>query len=196
MWRSSAIDWRTWRRVTRCNTSRQRNAVRQVDARITDRRLWRAGSEPGDRHRQVHRRVPDGQLGDAVGGHPLLVDTANQALLLLGIRRSRRPADATHEFGHGKELYFWSLIVAVLLFGVGGGMAFYEGFQHVIDPHPIENVLVSYVVLGIALLLEGSSWTIAYREISAETDGRTCGRRSPAARIRRSSPCCSRTAPR
>jgi cation diffusion facilitator family transporter len=102
-----------------------------------------------------------------------LVDTGNQGLLLIGIRRSARPADDLHEFGHGKELYFWSLVVAIVLFGVGGGLAFYEGIQHVLDPHPIENFVVNYVVLGISFALEASSWTIAFREISKAAGGRS-----------------------
>lgn len=97
-----------------------------------------------------------------------VVDTGNQLLLLVGIRRSRQPPDDLHEFGHGKELYFWSLVVAVVLFGVGGGVALYEGFDRFINPHPIENPIVNYVVLVIAFVLEATSWTIALREISAE----------------------------
>jgi len=97
-----------------------------------------------------------------------LVDTGNQALLLVGIRRSKLPPDDTHDFGHGKELYFWSLVVAIVLFGVGGGLAFYEGIQHVLDPHPIESPIVSYVVLILAFALEASSWTIALRELRAQ----------------------------
>ncbi len=105
-----------------------------------------------------------------------LVDTGNQGLLLIGINRSNKPADDDHEFGHGKELYFWSLVVAIVLFGVGGGLAFYEGISHVLNPHPIENVMVSYVVLAISFALEGTSWTIAYREISAQGGGRSLRR--------------------
>src|SRR3990170_5121236 len=92
-----------------------------------------------------------------------VVDTGNQGLLLLGIRRSRRPADADHPFGHGKELYFWSLVVAIVLFGVGGGLALYEGIIHVLAPEPIEDYFVSYVVLIVAFLLESASWTVAVR---------------------------------
>src|SRR5215216_3638317 len=68
-----------------------------------------------------------------------LVDTGNQGLLLLGIRRSRSAPDTEHPFGHGKELYFWSLIVAVVLFGVGGGMSIYEGITHILHPNPLED---------------------------------------------------------
>jgi cation diffusion facilitator family transporter len=97
-----------------------------------------------------------------------VVDTGNQVLLLVGIRRSHQPPDREHEFGHGKELYFWSLVVAVVLFGVGGGLAFYEGIEHVLHPHPIESPIVSYVVLAIAFVLEAGSWSIALREIRAQ----------------------------
>jgi cation diffusion facilitator family transporter len=102
-----------------------------------------------------------------------LVDTGNQALLLLGIRRSRRPADEDHPFGHGKELYFWSLVVAIVLFGVGGGVALYEGITHVLDPTPIEDPFISYVVLALAFVLEASSWTIAVREIAHQAGERS-----------------------
>jgi cation diffusion facilitator family transporter len=97
-----------------------------------------------------------------------VVDTGNQVLLLIGIRQSRLGPDEEHDFGHGKELYFWSLVVAIVLFGVGGGLAFYEGIQHFIDPHPIESPIVSYVVLIVAFVLEASSWSIALRELRAQ----------------------------
>jgi cation diffusion facilitator family transporter len=102
-----------------------------------------------------------------------VVDTGNQGLLLLGIRRSRAPADEDHPFGHGKELYFWSLVVAVVLFGVGGGLAIYEGIVRVLSPAPIEDPLVSYVVLGLAFVLEASSFTVAVRELIKEAAGRS-----------------------
>ncbi len=95
-----------------------------------------------------------------------LVDTGNELLLLFGLRRSRTPADKDHPFGHGQELYFWSLIVAVLLFGVGGGMSIYEGISHILDPSPLEDAFIAYVVLAIALVLEGTSWVIAARAVA------------------------------
>ena len=95
-----------------------------------------------------------------------LVDTANEGLLLVGLRRSERSADAAHPFGYGKELYFWSFIVAIVIFGVGGGVAIYEGITHILHPNPLEDPIVSYVVLGIALVLEGASWVIAFRAVS------------------------------
>jgi cation diffusion facilitator family transporter len=94
-----------------------------------------------------------------------LVDTGNQLLLLLGLRRSRRPPDAAHPFGHGMEQYFWGLVVAMLLFGIGGGMSVYEGITHLLHPHPLEDAAWSYVTLGIAFVFEGVSWTLAMRQL-------------------------------
>jgi cation diffusion facilitator family transporter len=96
------------------------------------------------------------------------VDTGNQLLLLLGVNRSRQPADARHPYGYGKELYFWSLIVAMVLFGIGGGMAIYEGIIHIAYPEPLEEPLLAYVILGISMLLEGVSWSFAIRALLAE----------------------------
>ena len=92
------------------------------------------------------------------------VDTFNGVLLLVGLKLSQRPATPEHPFGHGKELYFWSLIVAVLIFGLGGGLSFYEGVQHVRHPQPMQNPMWNYVVLGIAAVFEGSSFVIALRQ--------------------------------
>ena len=91
-------------------------------------------------------------------------DTGNQVLLLFGLRQSRKPADKMHPFGHGKEVYFWSLIVAVSLFGVGGGISIYEGILSLLSPHPVKNVLWNYVVLGLAFVFEAGSLTVAGRE--------------------------------
>lgn len=100
-----------------------------------------------------------------------VVDTGNQFLLLLGIHTSKRPPDETHPFGHGKNLYFWSLIVAVLLFGIGGGMAMYEGIHHLIHPAPIKDPTLNYIVLGLAFIFEGISGYIAVRELLKEIKG-------------------------
>lgn len=96
-----------------------------------------------------------------------LVDTGNEGLLLWGLRKSRRPADGMHPFGYGQELYFWSLIVAIALFGLGGGMAFYEGVSHLRHPRAIADPVWNYVVLGVAFVAEVLSWTIAFREFNA-----------------------------
>ena len=94
-----------------------------------------------------------------------LVDTGNQLLLLLGLKKSRKPADEGHPFGHGKELYFWSLIVAIALFGIGGGMSTYEGITHLLHPHPLSDPKWSYIVLAVAFLFDGISWIIAVHEL-------------------------------
>ncbi|OUL22659.1 cation transporter [Nostoc sp. RF31YmG] len=93
-----------------------------------------------------------------------LVDTTNELLLLLGIRMSQKPADDSHPFGYGQELYFWTLIVAILIFAIGGGMSFYEGIIHLIHPSPITDPLWNYIVLGFAIFFEGFSWTVALKE--------------------------------
>jgi len=96
-----------------------------------------------------------------------VVDTGNQGLLLMGMRRARRPADQTHPFGYGMELYFWSFIVAILIFGLGAGVSIYEGIDKLRFPHPVTNPYVNYIVLGIALVFEGAAWTIAFREFNS-----------------------------
>ncbi|MGI8543456.1 MAG: cation diffusion facilitator family transporter, partial [Aridibacter sp.] len=99
-----------------------------------------------------------------------VVDTGNGGLLLLGINRSKQPADATHPFGYGKEIYFWSLIVAVLIFGAGGGISIYEGIRHIIHPSPLEDPFWSYIVLGLAMVFEGIVFVVAYREFMASVE--------------------------
>jgi cation diffusion facilitator family transporter len=99
------------------------------------------------------------------------VDTFNGVLLLVGLKLSQRPATPEHPFGHGKELYFWSLIVAVLIFGLGGGMSFYEGVQHIRNPEPMQDPLWNYVVLGGAGVFEGASFVIALRQFLKEAGG-------------------------
>ncbi|MCC5647669.1 cation diffusion facilitator family transporter [Nostoc sp. CHAB 5824] len=93
-----------------------------------------------------------------------VVDTGDQLLLLLGISRSQKPADDSHPFGYGQELYFWTFIVAILIFAIGGGMSIYEGITHLINPSPLEDPMWNYIVLGMAILFEGSSWTVALKE--------------------------------
>lgn len=102
-----------------------------------------------------------------------VVDTSNQGLLLYGKRRAERPPDTLHPLGYGREIYFWSFIVALLIFATGAGVSIYEGIVHLLDPAPIADPLVNYIVLGIALALEGTSWFFAQREFRKTTHGRT-----------------------
>ncbi len=96
-----------------------------------------------------------------------LVDSGNQLLLLYGQRRAGRPSDRAHPFGYGRELYFWAFIVAILIFALGAGISIYEGIVHIRAPEPLREPLINYIVLGIAILLEGGSWAIAVREFNA-----------------------------
>jgi cation diffusion facilitator family transporter len=96
-----------------------------------------------------------------------VVDTGNEVLLLLGVHRSQKPPDDLHPFGHGKELYFWSLVVAILIFGAGGGMAVYEGITHLLHPAPLEDPTANYIVLGLAFVAESISLSIALKEVWA-----------------------------
>ena len=101
-----------------------------------------------------------------------LVDTGNGALILLGIRNSRKPPDREHPFGHGRELYFWTLMVGVLIFGVGGGMSVYEGLTHLTNPNQIEDATLSYIVLGVSAAFESTSWYFGWKAFSKERRGR------------------------
>src|SRR5580658_8206154 len=96
-----------------------------------------------------------------------LVDTVNELLLLYGIERSQRPADRVHPFGYGRELYFWSFIVALLVFALGAGVALYEGISHLLARTPIENVFVNYVVIVLSFAFEAASWQVAMKEFRA-----------------------------
>ncbi|MBS0234539.1 MAG: cation diffusion facilitator family transporter [Proteobacteria bacterium] len=95
-----------------------------------------------------------------------LVDTSNQLLLLFGISRAARPPDAQHPFGYGKEIYFWSFIVAMVLFALGAGVAIYEGIEKILRPHPLRDVFWVYAVLFVAIALEGYSMVKAVREFN------------------------------
>jgi cation diffusion facilitator family transporter len=95
-----------------------------------------------------------------------LVDTGNQVLLLWGIRRSKRPPDDRYPFGHGKEIYFWSFVVAILIFAVGAGVSIFEGVHQIRAPEPIESAMVNYTVIGLALLFEGAAWYFAITQFS------------------------------
>ena len=95
-----------------------------------------------------------------------LVDTGNGLLILLGLARASRAADEEHPFGHGKELYFWTMIVAVLIFAVGGGLSLYEGWIHVQHPAPLTDPTWNYWVLALAVLFEGIACSLAFREFN------------------------------
>lgn len=95
-----------------------------------------------------------------------VVDTGNQLLLLLGLRRARKPADENFPFGHGKEVYFWSFIVALLIFAVGAGVSLYEGIHHIRHPEAIETPYINYIVLSLAMVFEGFALYFAWTEFS------------------------------
>ena len=92
-----------------------------------------------------------------------LVDTGNEGLLLYGQYRAALPPDALHPLGHGRELYFWSFIVALSIFAVGSGLSLYEGILHMLHPEPISAPWINYAVLGAAFLFDGYSWMVAFR---------------------------------
>jgi len=102
-----------------------------------------------------------------------LVDAGDGTLLLVGRARSRRPADELHPFGHGKELYFWTLIVAMIFFAVGGGVSIYEGVVRLLHPGPLADPTVAYVVLGVATLFDGASFLVALRQVRRTAPGRS-----------------------
>jgi cation diffusion facilitator family transporter len=102
----------------------------------------------------------------AEGVHSL-VDTGNQALLLYGLRRAERRPSPEHPLGHGREIYFWSFIVALLIFSLGAGVAMLEGVLHILNPRPIEDANINYIVLGLAFVFEGTTWWIAVRGVDS-----------------------------
>ncbi len=95
-----------------------------------------------------------------------LVDTGNQFLLLHGLRKAKKPPDERFPFGHGKEVYFWSFVVAIMIFAVGAGISLFKGVQHILKPHPIENFMINYVVLALAMIFEGGAWYFAFTEFT------------------------------
>ncbi|QKG57343.1 cation diffusion facilitator family transporter [Hymenobacter sp. BRD128] len=97
-----------------------------------------------------------------------LVDTANEWLLLLGLRSSRQPATERRPFGYGRELYFWAFMVAVFIFAIGGGLSLYEGYEHLRHPAPLGSPTWNYVVLAVAFCLDGSSFLVARRTFNAQ----------------------------
>jgi cation diffusion facilitator family transporter len=92
------------------------------------------------------------------------VDSGNEALLLYGYHRSRLRPDQVHPLGYGRELYFWSFVVALLLFALGAGISIYEGITHIAAPTRIENISVNYAVLALSFLFEGASWWVSLSE--------------------------------
>lgn len=91
------------------------------------------------------------------------VDSGNELLLLLGLKLSEKPPDLEHPYGHGREIYFWSFVVALAIFAVGGGVSIYEGIKHLISPGGLGDPFWNYVVLAFAFIFEGVSWTFAWR---------------------------------
>lgn len=93
-----------------------------------------------------------------------LVDTGNGFLLLVGIKRSKKPADDAHPFGYGKEVFFWSFVVALLIFAFGGGLAIHQGIKHLQNPQPLNHVSWNYLVLLLAMIFEGAALRVALQE--------------------------------
>jgi cation diffusion facilitator family transporter len=101
-----------------------------------------------------------------------LVDTANDALMLYGIHASHKPADEEHPFGYGHELYFWTLVVGIMFFAVGGGMSIVTGIVHILDAQSAAASLWNYAVIGIAVVFEGISWYFGFHAFHKEQRGR------------------------
>ena len=102
-----------------------------------------------------------------------LVDTGNQGLLLHGMKRARKPADERFPFGHGKEIYFWAFIVAILIFALGSGVSIYEGVHRVMHPEPVSDPFINYIVLGLAGIFEGFAWWFAWKAFRGQMRGRS-----------------------
>ena len=96
-----------------------------------------------------------------------VVDTGNQLLLLWGLKQARKPADEQFPLGYGKEVYFWTFMVSILIFAVGAGVSLYEGIVHLIHPREVGHAGVNYIVLAIAAVFEGGAWWIAWRGFRA-----------------------------
>jgi cation diffusion facilitator family transporter len=94
------------------------------------------------------------------------VDTGNEVLLLYGLHRAGRQPDTAHPLGYGRELYFWSFIVALLIFALGAGVSTYEGIVHIHNPEPIHDPLVNYIVLALSFIFEGASWWVALKRFN------------------------------
>jgi len=101
-----------------------------------------------------------------------VVDTGNQGLLLWGIKRSKQPPDSDHPFGYGMELYFWTFVVAIMIFAVGAGVSLYEGIHKLNAHEPIKSPIINYIVLILAMIFEGVAWTIAFRAFNRQRGSR------------------------
>lgn len=101
-----------------------------------------------------------------------LVDTGNDWLMLYGMKKSRQPADPEHPFGYGHELYFWTLVVGILFFALGGGMSIITGLAHLARPAPLQDAGWSYAVIAVAMLFEGGSWWYGFKAFRTERRGR------------------------
>jgi len=101
-----------------------------------------------------------------------LVDTGDQVLLLYGLHRAALPPDELFPFGHGKEIYFWSFVVAILIFALGAGISLYEGIIHILAPSQMQNATVNYLIIGVSLVFEGISWGVSVREFGKEKGAR------------------------
>lgn len=114
----------------------------------------------------VAKFVAAGMTGSAAmltEGFHSVVDSLNQILLLYGEKRAQRPPDESHPTGYGRELYFWSFVVAILIFATGAGLSVYEGVIHLAAPEPPQDPTIAYIVLAVSALLEGASWWTAVR---------------------------------
>jgi cation diffusion facilitator family transporter len=97
------------------------------------------------------------------------VDTSNEILLLYGYHRAGRPPDRMHPLGYGRELYFWSFIVALLILALGAGVSIYQGAMRILAPQAMEQPLVNFIVLGLSFIFEGTTWLIALRSVRSES---------------------------
>ena len=96
-----------------------------------------------------------------------MVDTVNEVLLLYGKRRARKRPDRMHPFGYGRELYFWTFVVSIMVFALGAMVSMYQGISHIREPEHLQQPLVSYIVIGISLVFEGMSWRVGVRQFHA-----------------------------
>ncbi|MBE2210041.1 MAG: cation diffusion facilitator family transporter [Xanthomonadaceae bacterium] len=96
-----------------------------------------------------------------------MVDTVNEVLLLYGKRRARKRPDRMHPFGYGRELYFWTFVVSIMVFALGAMVSMYQGISHIREPEHLQQPLVNYIVIGISLVFEGMSWRVGFRQFHA-----------------------------